>query len=160
MKHYRNSSLIHWHSISNVNSHLFHMEFVRHLHIGHWGQFYSSHTNQYCVCPPFDAMTARHRRLMLEACLLTSVIGMLFHSLCDARSRSRTLLTLWRSLTLRPKTSHMCSIGDKSGDRDGHSNNWTLLLIKTFIVYLAVCGLALACWIITPGRWRAKHTIQ
>ena len=101
---------------------------------------------QYLVCPPFAAKTARQRRLMLQFSFLMTCNGILTHLPCKARSRSRMLLTLWHSLTRRPKWSHKCSMGERSSDLTGHCNTLTLWVRKMFWVCLAVCGQALSCW--------------
>ena len=56
-------------------------------------------TAQYLVCPPYAAKTARQRRIMLQISVLMTCNGILTHLACKARSRSRMLLTSWRSLT-------------------------------------------------------------
>ena len=50
------------------------------------------------------------------------------------------LLTSWRSLTWRPKWSHKCSMGERSGDLAGHCNTLMLWMRTMFWVCLAVCG--------------------
>ena len=87
----------------------------------------------YLLCPPFAAKTARQRRLMLQISFLMSCNGILTHSACNARSRS-PMLTSWCSLTLRPKWSHKCSMGERSGDLAGHCNALTLWSHKMFWV--------------------------
>ena len=62
----------------------------------------NSDTAQYLVYPPFAAKTARQRRLMLQMLQISFLMtcnGILTHSACKARSRSRMLLISWRSLT-------------------------------------------------------------
>ena len=59
----------------------------------------NSDTAQYLVCPPLAAKTARQRRLMLQISFLMTCNWILTHSACKVCSRSRTLLTSWRSLT-------------------------------------------------------------
>ena len=54
-------------------------------------------------------------------------------------------------LSLLSKASHMFSIGFKSGLLDGHGSIWTLLLLRCWIVALAVCGRAPSCMKIVPG---------
>ena len=106
----------------------------------------NSDTAQYLVCPLFAAKNARQRRLMLQISFLMTCNGILTYSACKARSRSRMLLTSWRSLTWRPKWSHKCSMGERSGDLAGPCNTLTLWTRKMFWVCLAVCGRALSCW--------------
>ena len=102
-----------------------------------------SDTAQYLACPPFAAKTPRQRCLMLQISLLMTCNGI--RSACKARSRSWMLLTSWRSLTCRPKWSHKCSMGERSGDLAGHCNTLTLWMRKMFWVCLTVCGRALSC---------------
>ena len=106
----------------------------------------SSGTAHYLVCPLFAAKTARQRRLMLQISFLMTCNGILTHSACKARSRSQMLLTSWRSLTWRPKSSNECSIGERSSDLAGRCNTLTLWMRKMFWVCLAVCGRASSCW--------------
>ena len=106
----------------------------------------NSDTAHYLVCPPFAAKTVRQRRLMLQTSFLMTCNGLLTHSACKARSRTRMLLISWRSLTWRPKWSHKCSMGEGSGDLAGRCNTLTLRMRKMFWVCLAVCGRALSCW--------------
>ena len=79
------------------------------------------------MCPPF---TARQRHLMLQISFLMTCTGILTHLACKARSRSRMLLTSWRSLTRRRKWSCKCSMGERSSDLAGHCNTLTLWMGK------------------------------
>ena len=108
----------------------------------------NSDTAQYLACPSYTAKTARQRRLRLQKSFLMTCNGILTHSACKAHSKSRILLTSWRSLTWQPKWSHKCSMGKRSGDLAGHCNTLTLWMRKIFWVCLAVCGRNLSCWII------------
>ena len=96
------------------------------------------------MCPPPAAITASHL-LMLFISLFTSYTGIRLHSWCNALSKSASELTSWLPWTRRPSISHMCSIGDKSGDRAGQSSTLTLFLCNKSIVYLAVWQRALSC---------------
>ena len=98
------------------------------------------------MCPPFAAKTARQRHFMLQISFLMTSNGILTHSACTSRSRSRMLLTSWCSLTWQPKWSHRCSLGERSGDLAGHCNTLTLWMHKIFWVCLAVCWQALLFW--------------
>ena len=48
-------------------------------------------------------------------------------------------------------SSHMCSMGDRSGDADGHFRCWMLTLARCCVTNLATCGLALSCCSSVPG---------
>ena len=91
---------------------------------------------------------------MLEISLRTTAIGMRVHSSCRTRSRSLTLLTSFLSLTLLPRLSQRCSIGEISGDLAGQSNTFTLFVWRKFIVCRATCHRALSCWKIVACPWR------
>ena len=106
----------------------------------------NSDTAQYLVCPSFPAKTVRQGRLMLQISFLMTCNGILTHSASKALSRARMLLTSWRSLTRRPKWSHKCPMGVKSGDLAGYCNTLTLWMRKMLWVCLAVCRRALSCW--------------
>ena len=118
---------------------------IRHTENGR-GQIEKSHMCQYRVCPPLTASTVAHINLILLISVLTTCMGIRRHFSCNARSRSRTLMTSLRSLILRPRWSHMCSMGERSCDLDGQGRTAMLLRLRTSLVYLAVCGRALSCW--------------
>lgn len=48
--------------------------------------------------------------------------------------------TFWRFRTLWSSSSYGCSMGDTSGQWEGQSNDWTLLVAKTPRQTLATCG--------------------
>ena len=118
----------------------------------HWGWFSKVTTFQYLVCPPADWITARQRRLIDRLYRLITSIGMLFHS-CTSACWSWRSVCGWtgRWRTRRSSRSHSCSIGERSGDFDGHSMTSTLFACRYCVVSRAVCGRALSCWKIAFG---------
>ena len=67
-----------------------------------------------------------------------------FHSSTTNLSKSR-MLSGTRLLTLWPITSQMCSIGFKSGDRDGHGSAFIRLAWRRALVARTVCEGAPSC---------------
>ena len=77
---------------------------------------------------------------------LTVRIGMLFHSSINAfLSCARVAGGFRRFLTLLSSSSHMCSIGVKSGLYGGHASGAMLLFARKSWQTRATCGRALSC---------------
>ena len=77
---------------------------------------------------------------------LTVRIGMLFHSSINAfLSCARVAGGFRRFLTLLSSSSHMCSIGVKSGLYGGHASGAMLLFARKCWQTRATCGRALSC---------------
>ena len=56
-------------------------------------------------------------------------------------------------------SSHMCSMGDRSGDTNGHFRCWMLTLARCCVTNLATCGLALSCCNSVPGPFAVTNTV-
>ena len=82
----------------------------------------------------------------------TMLFGRLFHSWSNvAWSCGRFVGWLGRARARLSNSSQMCSIGERSGDIDGHSITFTLFAVKNCVVARAVWGRALSCCsIVTP----------
>ena len=85
---------------------------------------------QYLVCAPPAWITAKKRRLILFMSRLMTCKGVYANYSCKTCSRSLTLLTSFRYRNLRPRWSHMCSIGEISDDLEGLSNVLMLRLTQ------------------------------
>ena len=84
--------------------------------------------NQYRVCPALAAVAALILLWIELTKALTVRIGMLFHSSINAfLSCARVAGGFRRFLTLLSRSSHMCSIGVKSGLYGGHASGAMLL---------------------------------
>ena len=94
----------------------------------------------------------RQRRLIDRIYRLITFIGMLFRS-CTSACWSWRSVCGWtgRWRTRRSSRSHTCSIGERSGDFDGHSMTSTLFACRYCVVSRAVCRRALSCWKIAFG---------
>ena len=120
---------------------------------------HSQENVQYLLCPPSALITAVHLRLIYRINCLTDRRGMSAHSSRRASVRS---CNVWgcarRRRTRLSSSSHRCSIGDKSEDKDGHSKTPTLLARRYCNVARATWGRALSCWK-TKGRyWRKPRS--
>jgi len=91
--------------------------------------------SQYLVCPPLTWITAKQRRLILFIGRLMTRKGVCAHSSCNARSMSLTLLTSFCSHNRWLRWSHMYSIGDRSGDLEGHSSVLMLFAVTVMSSY-------------------------
>ena len=102
--------------------------------------------NQYRVCPPLGAVAALILHWIELTKALTVCIGMLFHSSINAfLSCARVAGGFRRFLTLLSSSSHMCSIGVKSGLYSGHASGAMLLFARKSWQTRATCGRALSC---------------
>ena len=118
----------------------------------HWKLPHKS-WNQYRVCPPAPppppplAAVAALILLWIELTkALTVRIGMLFHSSINAfLSCARVAGGFRRFLTLLSSSSHMCSIGVKSGLYGGHASGAMLLFARKSWQTRETCGRALSC---------------
>ena len=95
------------------------------------------------MCPPLAALILLWKELTKA---LTVRIGMLFHSSINAfLSCARVAGRFQRFLTLLSSSSHMCSIGVKSGLCCGHASGAMLLFARKSWQTRATCGRALSC---------------
>ena len=98
-----------------------------------------------CV-PPLAAVAALILLWIELTKALTVRIGMLFHSSINAfLSCARVAGWFRRFLTLLSSSSHMCSIGVKSGLYGGHASGAMLLFARKSWQTRATCGRALSC---------------
>ena len=96
--------------------------------------------NQYRVCPPLAAVAALILLWIELTKALTVRIGMLFHSSINAfLSCARVAGGFRRFLTLLSSSSHMCSIGVKSGLYGGHASGAMLLFARKSWQTRATC---------------------
>ena len=96
--------------------------------------------------PPFAAVAALILLWIELTKALTVHIGMLFHSSINAfLSCARVAGGFRRFLTLLSSSSHMCSIGVKSGLYGGHASGAMLLFARKSWQTRATCGRALSC---------------
>ena len=92
-----------------------------------------------CRCCPNSALERVNQALTVR-------IGMLFHSSINAfLSCARVAGGFRRFLTLLSSSSHMCSIGVKSGLYGGHASGAMLLFARKSWQTRATCGQALSC---------------
>ena len=102
--------------------------------------------NQYRVCPPLAAVAALILLWIELTKALTVRIGMLFNSSINAfLSCARVAGGFRRFLTLLSSSSHMCSIGVKSGLYGGHASGAMLLFARKSWQTRATCARALSC---------------
>lgn len=107
----------------------------------------SLHTDfhQYLVCPPCARTTDSRRLLIPWMSLRIWFWGILFHSSCRAAVNS---LRLWTGgslcLTRRPRKSHKCSMGLRSGLMAGHGILSIAFCRKKSFTACALWGLALS----------------
>ena len=95
--------------------------------------------NQYRVCPLILLWVEITKALIVR-------IGMLFHSSINAfLSCARVAGGFRRFLTLLSSSSHMYSIGVKSGLYGGHASGAMLLFARKSWQTRATCGWALSC---------------
>ena len=96
--------------------------------------------------PPLAAVAALILLWIELTKALTVRIGMLFHSSINAfLSCARVAGGFRRFLTLLSSSSHMCSIGVKSGLYGGHASGAMLLFARKSSQTRATCGPALSC---------------
>ena len=96
--------------------------------------------------PPLAAVAALILLWIELTKALTVRIGMLFHSSINAfLSCARVAGGFRRFLTLLSSSSHMCSIGVKSGLYGGHASGAMLLFARKSWQTRATCGRALSC---------------
>ena len=105
----------------------------------------------YLVCPPLDALLQTPGNTVND--MPNGVLGKKIPLLTQSLQK---LLGVaggreYSCCSLLCKTSHTCSIGDKSGDRAGQSIVKMPELCRTALTALAVCGLALSCWRVSPN---------
>lgn len=89
-------------------------------------------------------MQAWHLCLIELMIRLMMFCGIFCHCWTNAL-RNWLMLVGLRARTRLPRASHTCSMGARSGDREGHSITSMLLAVKKFRVKRAVWGLALSC---------------
>ena len=97
------------------------------------------------VCPLLAAFAALILPWIELTKVLTVRIGMLFHSSINVLSCARVAGGFRRFLTLLSSSSHMCSIGVKSGLYGGHASGAMLLFARKSWQTRATCGWALSC---------------
>ena len=96
--------------------------------------------------PPLAAVAALILLWIELTKALTVRIAMLFHSSINAfLSCARVAGRFRRFLTLLSSSSHMCSIGVKSGLYGGHASGAMLLFARKSWQTRATCGRALSC---------------
>ena len=98
------------------------------------------------MCPPLAAVAALILLWIELTKALTVRIGMLFHSSINAfLSCARVAGGFRRFLTLLSSSSHMYSIGVKSGLYGGHASGAMLLFARKSWQTRATCGRVLSC---------------
>ena len=104
------------------------------------------------MCLPLAAVTALILLLIELTKALTVRIGMLFYSSIKAFLSCGRVAGGFRCfLTLLSSSSHMCSIGVKSGLYGGHASGAMLLFARKSQQTRATCGRALSCYCYTSG---------
>jgi hypothetical protein len=97
--------------------------------------------------PPLAAIMARNLRRMEAIMWLIPCCGMAAQSACNAIKSSLGVAgALPLDLRCLSSSSHMCSIGFKSGESEGQGRVLMLLAVKKAVVNHAVWGMALSCW--------------
>ena len=81
---------------------------------------------------------------------LISAWGIAFHSCMSAIRKAWRVVGGWGQLRMRlSKTSHKCSIGERSGLYGGLCIKSTLFCWRNAMLSLATCAQALSCWNVT-----------
>ena len=102
---------------------------------------------QKCVCPPLAATTRSHPRHIESTNRWIKACRMLFHW-CTSASRSSCSVFgwFWRWRTRLPRSSHKCSIGDRSGENAGKGSTRKWFWFRKSWQTRSTWHLALSCW--------------
>ncbi len=116
-------------------------------------------TSQYHVGPPFASRSATHLLRIELIRLLNVACGMLVHSSSMAVQSCWILAgTGTRCRIRRSRASQTCSMGDMSGEYDGHAITGIFSASRNCVQILATWGRALSCCNMSWCRgWMAQQ---